>query len=260
MRYDVIVFDLGDTLLGREPDDTAIMADRLAQAGMPVTVAQAGRMAAAVQSAALAQVDREQRGAARMDNAVFETMLDMAMLRCVVGEEAIPEALAAYQATPRPPQGPCVMEGVHNLLDILKAQGYRLAIVSNYNAQMADFLRAQGLHDYFEAIIISEIVGFEKPDVRIMHAALDALQADAARCLYVGDHPFDLVCAHGAGMDFAWVAPSDQVMPTFIDGTEEYRVDRAVDLPALLSAFTREFPPCCPGSSCAPQCALESAP
>lgn len=235
MRYEAIVFDLGDTLLGREPSDMAVMADRLARIGIHVSDAQACRMAAAVEDVALTQIDREQRGAPRMENAAFEAMLDTAMLRCVVSEDALPNALAAYQATARPPQGPCVMEGIHGLLDTLRAQGYRLAVVSNYNARMPDYLRAQGLYDYFEAVIISEIVGLEKPDVRIMHAALDALRVDAARCLYVGDHPFDLTCAHGAGMDFAWVAPPDRAMPAFIDGIEEYRIARATELPALLS-------------------------
>ena len=50
-------------------------------------------------------------------------------------------------------------------------------------------------------LIDSGAVGVEKPDPRIFHLALDALDADPARTAYVGDMPrFDVVGANRAGL------------------------------------------------------------
>ena len=58
---------------------------------------------------------------------------------------------------------------------------------------------------YFSAVTISEEAGVEKPDPRILAMTCEALGVAPAESLYVGDHPFDVLCAERAGMDCAWV-------------------------------------------------------
>ncbi len=97
-----------------------------------------------------------------------------------------------------------VIPGVFETLEFLK-QKYRLAIVSNHHVWLADRLRELQLYEYFEPVIISEAVGIEKPDVRIMEIACKELDLSPASCLYVGDHPLDVLCSKRAGMDCAWI-------------------------------------------------------
>ncbi len=73
---------------------------------------------------------------------------------------------------------------------------------------MADRLRelevlqvGPGLGVEVGTLIDSGAVGVEKPDPRIFHLALEALDADPARTAYVGDMPrFDVVGARRAGL------------------------------------------------------------
>jgi putative hydrolase of the HAD superfamily len=77
------------------------------------------------------------------------------------------------------------------VLERLKQKGYRLGIISNWDPSAKSILTRQGLADYFDQIIISSEVGFEKPDERIFHLALQRAGVSASECLYVGDNYYD---------------------------------------------------------------------
>lgn len=94
--------------------------------------------------------------------------------------------------------------GVHALLSALGGK-YRLGIVSNNRARIRRTLEEAELLPYFSAVTISEEIGVEKPDPRILTMTCEALGVAPAESLYVGDHPFDVLCAERAGMDCAWV-------------------------------------------------------
>ena len=97
-----------------------------------------------------------------------------------------------------------VISGVFETLDTLKNE-YDLAIVSNHRVWLADRLKELRLYEYFMSVVISDAVGIEKPDVRIMEIALKELDLQPQCCLYVGDHPLDVLCSKKAGMDCAWI-------------------------------------------------------
>ena len=47
---------------------------------------------------------------------------------------------------------------------------------------------------------------------------------DGKEVLYVGDHPFDILCAHEAGIHAAWMPPNPYyTIPEFI-GKPEYQI------------------------------------
>ena len=103
------------------------------------------------------------------------------------------------------------MRVVPGALDALRAiddAGIRLGVVSNAGGTMADRLHeleilqvGPGLGVEVGTLIDSGVVGVEKPDPRIFHMALEALDADPARTAYVGDMPrFDVVGAKRAGL------------------------------------------------------------
>lgn len=57
----------------------------------------------------------------------------------------------------------------------------------------------------FDTILISEIEGISKPDLRIFRRACEQLNTDPAQAVYVGDHPeVDVAGARAAGMRTVW--------------------------------------------------------
>jgi putative hydrolase of the HAD superfamily len=90
---------------------------------------------------------------------------------------------------------------VRPVLDRLRA-GYRLAIVSDHQDAFAmPELRAVGVADYFDPIVISSEHGIRKPDPRLFHRALDGISAATGEAVYVGNDLYhDVEGAHRAGL------------------------------------------------------------
>ena len=78
-------------------------------------------------------------------------------------------------------------EGAGDLLRDLKARGYKLALLSNADARCRGILKAMGLAQHLEHILLSCELGFEKPDVRLFHRAEEVLGAKPRDILHVGD-------------------------------------------------------------------------
>ena len=76
-------------------------------------------------------------------------------------------------------------------LETLRENGFRLAVVSNWDNSLHRTLRMFGLTDYFEHVVASLEEGVEKPDPRLFQIALDRMGVQAAQALHVGDSPID---------------------------------------------------------------------
>jgi phosphoglycolate phosphatase-like HAD superfamily hydrolase len=63
-----------------------------------------------------------------------------------------------------------------------------------------------------------------------MQIALNNLSLDASVYLYVGDHPFDVLCAKNAGVACAWLTAVDTVLPDSVPYKEDYRIQKLCDL------------------------------
>lgn len=95
-----------------------------------------------------------------------------------------------------------IKPGTREGLERLRGAGLRLAVVSNSDGRAEEGLAAAGLLDWFELVIDSQIVGFEKPDPRIFQSALERMGVAASEALYIGDlYEVDVVGARRAGMD-----------------------------------------------------------
>jgi putative hydrolase of the HAD superfamily len=65
---------------------------------------------------------------------------------------------------------------------------YPLAVVSDAQSAYAlPELRAVGLHEYFEPVIISGDYGYRKPDARLFQTALDRLQVLPGQAIFIGN-------------------------------------------------------------------------
>jgi putative hydrolase of the HAD superfamily len=81
-------------------------------------------------------------------------------------------------------------------------QRYALAVVSDAQTAYAiPELRAVGLQEFFEEIVISGDFGYRKPDARLFHTALAKLNVLAEQAIFVGNDCYrDVFGAQQAGM------------------------------------------------------------
>ncbi|MBO5273973.1 MAG: HAD family hydrolase [Clostridia bacterium] len=228
--YKVIVFDVGDTLIEYVPDQITVVTDRFADIGIEIDRETALEVNRITELSVAEQILREINGAERMDDDAFMAYInDRIMAIPAVSEKLNSDALkdAFIAGMKRVKQKKTVKKNVHRILQMLKEK-YRLGIISNYSAELSDYLKECGLYRYFDAVVISAEVGYEKPDPRIYKCFLEKMSCDAADCLYVGDHPFDVMGAKRAGMGMVWLNNIYDNMPEFIKEKPDYTI-RTID-------------------------------
>ena len=89
-----------------------------------------------------------------------------------------------------------VEPGAAAALDRIRARGIGVGLVTNMDATLADLLRAFDLERRIDAVCSPSTVGLAKPDPRIFHEALAALDVPPEDALYLGDRERD--CLEGA--------------------------------------------------------------
>jgi putative hydrolase of the HAD superfamily len=72
-------------------------------------------------------------------------------------------------------------------LKALRAGGHRLAIVSNWDCSLGDWLEPSGLTALVDGVVTSAATGAAKPDPAIFRRALELLGVEAASTVHVGD-------------------------------------------------------------------------
>jgi len=119
----------------------------------------------------------------------------------------------------------------------LKAR-HRLAVVSDaQSAYGVSELRAAGLADYFEPIIISGDYGYRKPDPRLFQAALTKLRVRPEEAIFVGNDRYrDVRGARQVGMKTILFCPNGN--PRGSPETEpDYILYQYGDLPRAIEFF-----------------------
>ena len=93
--------------------------------------------------------------------------------------------------------------GVRELLSYLKRRGVKLAVASSAGEDELDaLLEAAGARDLIDSRTGADDAEGSKPDPDIVQAALAGLGVPAARCIMVGDTPYDAEAAARAGVPF----------------------------------------------------------
>jgi HAD superfamily hydrolase (TIGR01549 family) len=120
------------------------------------------------------------------------------------------------------PSSLAVFPEVPRTLERLRAAGYRLAVVSNWQCGLRHFCVELGIEDMFEHVVASAEVGYAKPRREIFEEACRRLAVPADRVLHVGDTVEDDVeGARGAGMRAVLVSrQGESGEPTAIRGLE----------------------------------------
>lgn len=85
---------------------------------------------------------------------------------------------------------------VQSVLTQLCAQGFRLAVLSNFSLASLDHsLEVTGLAPYFVTMCAAPVIGAAKPSPRAYQIALDRLEVHPHECLFFDD---EMACVEGA--------------------------------------------------------------
>jgi HAD superfamily hydrolase (TIGR01509 family) len=80
-------------------------------------------------------------------------------------------------------------DDVGEVLEALRDQGVRVAVVSDIHLDIRHDFRAAGIAELIDTFVLSHEHGVCKPDPALFHLALDALGVDPHHALMVGDRP-----------------------------------------------------------------------
>ena len=108
---------------------------------------------------------------------------------------------------------------------------YRLGLISDAQSCYAlPEIRAVGLENRFESIVISSHYGFRKPDPRLFQKTLDNMQLNAAAVIWVGNDMFrDIYGAQALGIKSIYI-DSNQGGKSYKDVAPDYRVQQFEDV------------------------------
>lgn len=124
-----------------------------------------------------------------------------AMLEGIGLAEHADEISAHLGANWQDPRSWPLTPGAKEVLAELKARGYRLGVVSNWDALLPGVLEATGLAPFFDYIAASALEGVAKPDPRIFQKVLGKLGVEPGEAIHIGDSPDDINGARAAGIE-----------------------------------------------------------
>ena len=126
---------------------------------------------------------------------------------------------------------------VLEVLSRMKEQ-FRLAVVSDAQSAYAlPELRAVGLHEYFNPVIISGDYGFRKPDSRLFQKALGELQLRPDQAIYIGNDVYrDIFGARQLGIKTV-LFHHTQDLTRLNDPQPDYIIRDFAELPRAVDFF-----------------------
>ena len=129
--------------------------------------------------------------------------------------------------------------GVTEVLDELRSS-YQLAALSDGQSIWAlPELRAVGLADYFQKVLISSDLGFRKPDVRMFRMMLDEMNLAPEEVIFVGNDMFrDIFGAHRLGMKTIFFK-SNQGEQRYMGADPDYIIYDFRELPEAIRFLTK---------------------
>lgn len=232
-----VIFDVGQTLLFLTPSSEKVLLARCQQLAIDVELEDLKRGCKAGELWIAQTIMNEQQGTVRMSDEEFNLKWAYVVLETALKDrqEDLDGLVKKLQNINGPAQYWYAPPETYKVLDVLQAKGLLLGIVSNFPKTLPDLCRKVEITDYFDFIVTSEEVGISKPDPRIFHIALARAQVKPYEAVYVGDHPFDILCAKKVPMPIIWFNQDNDPLP---DGFTFYPDLQISTLLELIEIFT----------------------
>jgi len=137
------------------------------------------------------------------------------------------ELQGAESATP--------LSGVLVSLRYLKSKGVRMAVLTNSGRKAAsETLRKAGLEGFFEFVLTRDETDTMKPRPEGLAKASSTLGVPGGSIYYVGDSPYDIMAARGAGIHIVSVATGNYSMERLKADGADYVIPTLSELPRVL--------------------------
>jgi putative hydrolase of the HAD superfamily len=221
-----VVFDLDGTLLDRRRSFEGFVREqwlRFANRLHPIEQAHYVRTA----------IERDANGYAPRKE-LFAGILAPFDLPMALADDLLRDYRAGFPAAcvPFPDAG-------HTLAS-LRAGGLRLGLITNGSMRMQRAkLHCLAFLPAFDVVLISDSEGISKPDSRIFHRALERLNTEPERAVFVGDDPeVDVAGARAAGMKAIW--RRDLAVSRAVEA--DAVIEELGDLLALVGVSARDSP------------------
>lgn len=128
-----------------------------------------------------------------------------------------------------------VFPGTREELDYLKSRGVRLAVVTNSGRVAAtDVLDRANLSNCFEFVLTRDDTLEMKPRADGIRQAVSILRLPPTSVYYVGDSPYDVAAAKGAGVRVVSVATGNYTMERLQNEGSDYVISSLTDLRKVL--------------------------
>jgi putative hydrolase of the HAD superfamily len=232
-----VIFDVGQTLLFLTPSSEEVILARCQQLAIDLELEDLKRGCKAGELWVAQTIMQEQQGAQRMSDAEFDMKWEYIVLAEALKDrkENIGELVKRLRNINGPAQSWSAPPETYMVLDELQAKGLSLGIVSNFPKTLPDLCRQVGIADYFDFIITSEEVGISKPDPRILLMALQRAHVKPNEAVYVGDHPFDILCAKKVPMPIIWFNKDSDPIPEGFTFYPDLQIGTLLELTGIIT-------------------------
>lgn len=208
-RFDVVLFDLGDTLLYFDSDWPEVFSE--ARKALLASLVASGIF---VGEAFISDFHERMLDYYRERDVEFiehttRYVLNTSLAACGqkdINPEIIERALADFHAVTQQHWIP--EEDLIPTLESLKRMGYRMGLISNAadDANTQTLIDREHIRDYVEVTLSSAHIGVRKPNPKIFQAALERMNVSPDRAVMVGDTlGADILGAQNAGIFSIWL-------------------------------------------------------
>ncbi|MBP8251726.1 MAG: HAD-IA family hydrolase [Herpetosiphon sp.] len=208
MRYHVVCFDVGFTLINERIHAEELLTEILAEVGHTAdaealkTARQATNRWYLQRYHTLGNDDWASNDTIRALWLQFYeqlfSQLDPTLDHADLGDRLI----AHYEA----PDNWVIYDDVMPTLETLKAQHIKMGVVSDWGTSLRPILHAHGLSRYFDFVVGSADAGHAKPTSELYSLAVTRANVPAERMIHIGDSYYaDVLGARSVGMDAALI-------------------------------------------------------
>lgn len=198
-----VFFDLGDTLASTDPPFLHRIAQAMRKSGLDISNKEFEHVYA--QADYQLYLKHKQRGSMTPRD-YREWFLPLLYETLLPGQNADGFRQNVRSAMSQIDFGRVALPGAVELLEYLKANGYKLAVISNNDGYTERKCDEVSIREYFDIILDSTNLNMIKPDPRIFDHALKELGLSSSQAVHVGDmFGADIMGGMDAGLDVIWL-------------------------------------------------------